>query len=111
MTREKTSRPSWSVPNQYFPDGALLANSSCCACGSCGAIDEPNSAQTIQNKRMTAPMMKAGRRSTSRQDGRSARGGVADRRDEDVGRHRLIPVRSRGFRNVLSRSASSVATM
>ncbi len=37
MTRDSTSRPSGSVPNQCAADGAALLNSSCCASGLYGA--------------------------------------------------------------------------
>ena len=30
MTLDRTSRPSWSVPNQCIDDGALFVASSCC---------------------------------------------------------------------------------
>src|SRR6185437_13002942 len=70
MTRESTSRPRLSVPNQCAPDGGLLLNSSCCASGLYGAIACPKSAQTTQNTMMIAPTMKVGRRSSSRQTAR-----------------------------------------
>src|SRR5436190_15635212 len=70
MTRESTSRPRLSVPNQCAPDGGLLLNSSCCASGLYGAIACPKSAQTTQNTMMIAPTMKVGRRSSSRQAAR-----------------------------------------
>jgi hypothetical protein len=66
MTRDSTSRPSGSVPNQCAPDGAWLAASSCCASGLYGANERPKMAQTIQNSRMAAPTQKVGRRSRSR---------------------------------------------
>ena len=48
-TRESTSRPRLSVPNQCAPDGPVLLNSSCCASGLYGAIERPKIAQTTQN--------------------------------------------------------------
>ena len=38
MTRLKISRPSWSVPNQCFHDGACSAAAVSLASGSCGTI-------------------------------------------------------------------------
>ncbi len=73
MTRENTSRPSWSVPNQCAADGGELVASRLCASGLCGAIAEPKMAHTIQNSRMAAPAMNVGRRSSSRHGGISAR--------------------------------------
>src|SRR5690242_59011 len=70
MTRDSTSRPRLSVPNQCAPDGGLLLNSSCCASGLYGAIACPKSAQITQNTMMIAPTMKVGRRSSSRQAAR-----------------------------------------
>src|SRR6201996_5165416 len=66
-TRDSTSRPSGSVPNQWAPDGPALAASNCWASGLYGAIACPNSAQKIQNKMMTAPTMNVGLRSSSDQ--------------------------------------------
>ena len=72
MTREKTSRPSWSVPNQCAADGGWFVASSCWASGSCGAMASPNTAQTTQNSRIAAPARNVGLRSSSRQGGSSA---------------------------------------
>ena len=66
MTRDSTSRPSGSVPNQCAPDGAAFVPSSCCASGLYGAIACPKMAQTIQNRRMAAPTMNVGFRTSSR---------------------------------------------
>ena len=43
--------------------------SNCWASGLCGAIAVPNTAQTIQNSRISAPMMNVGLRSSSRHGG------------------------------------------
>ena len=66
MTRDSTSRPSWSVPNQCADDGAALAASSCCASGLYGAIACPKTAQTTQNSTMLAPTQNVALRSSSR---------------------------------------------
>ena len=66
MTRDSTSRPSGSVPNQCAADGAWLEASNCCASGSYGAKERPKMAQTIQNNKMPAPTRKVGLRSSSR---------------------------------------------
>src|SRR3954447_6320779 len=66
-TRDSTSRPRVSVPNQCALDGPVLLNSSCCSSGLYGAIACPKIAQNTQNTMMTAPIMKVGRRSSSRQ--------------------------------------------
>ncbi len=55
MTRDSTSRPSGSVPNQCAADGAALGRSSCCASGLYGANKCPKMAQTTQNSKMPAP--------------------------------------------------------
>ena len=66
MTRESTSRPSGSVPNQCAPDGPVLVLSSCCASGLYGANGVPEDAQITQNSKMPAPTRKVGLRSSSR---------------------------------------------
>src|SRR5213592_4774551 len=66
MTRDSTSRPSWSVPNQCAPDGPALLASRFCASGLYGAKDRPKIAHTTQNKMMAAPIRKVGRLSSSR---------------------------------------------
>ncbi len=123
-TRDSTSRPSGSVPNQCAPEGAVLAASSCWASGLYGAIACPKIAHTTQNKMMIAPTMKVGRFSSRRpaglcppgrgrdRDGATGRG--AERRGvagvgHDVS-HRMPPVRSRGLSQISSRSAASVAS-
>ena len=55
ITRENTSRPSWSVPNQCAPDGAWLIAFRFWAYGLCGTSVGPNTAQKTQNSRITAP--------------------------------------------------------
>ena len=116
MTRDSTSRPSWSVPNQCAADGAWLVARSCWASGLCGAMTLPKIAQISQNSRITAPATNVGLRSSSRQgvsspvwSGRATATPAAGR-DRDVG-HPPLPSRSRGFSAVLSASAVSVATM
>ena len=66
MTRDSTSRPSGSVPNQCAPDGAWLLASSCCASGLYGANRCPKTAQTTQNSTMIAPTQNVALRSSSR---------------------------------------------
>src|SRR5580692_3497697 len=66
MTRDSTSRPIKSVPNQCAADGPALGKSSCCASGLYGANECPKIAHTIQNSTMAAPTPNVGRRSSSR---------------------------------------------
>src|SRR6266536_3095650 len=66
MTRDSTSRPSGSVPNQCTPDGAALAASRFCASGLNGANRYPKTAQTTQNSTMLAPAQNVALRSSSR---------------------------------------------
>ena len=65
MTRDSTSRPSWSVPNQCAPDGGWLLASRSCASGSYGANRCPKMAQTTQNSTMIVPTQNVARRSSS----------------------------------------------
>ena len=65
-TREKMSRPSWSVPKICALDGGLLMANRFCAFGSCGAIELPKIAHTIHHSRISAPTMKSGERTSSR---------------------------------------------
>ena len=37
-TRENTSRPTWSVPNQWVPEGALLTELRSCSNGVYGPM-------------------------------------------------------------------------
>ena len=66
MTRDSTSRPSGSVPNQCAPDGAALLESKFCVSGLYGANKCPKTAQTTQNSKMPAPTKNVGLRSSSR---------------------------------------------
>ena len=65
MTRDSTSRPRGSVPNQCAPDGAALLKSRFWASGLYGAIRCPKMAQTTQNSKMPAPTKNVGLRSSS----------------------------------------------
>src|SRR5580658_9691538 len=66
MSRDSTSRPSGSVPNQCAPDGAALVASNCWASGLSGAIACPKMAHTIQNTMMAAPARNVALRTSSR---------------------------------------------
>ena len=71
-TREKTSRPSSSVPNQCAPDGAArIANF--CASGFCGAISGAKSAITAHAPMTIRPVSASGRRHGNGVPGRSRR--------------------------------------
>ena len=93
MTRDSTSRPSGSVPNQCAEDGAVLALSSCCASGLYGANRCPKMAQTTQNSTMPAPTRNVGLRSSSRHWAGVAR--LAATTAACVSGPRYPPVRSR----------------
>ena len=80
MTRDSTSRPSWSVPNQCAADGPALADSRLWASGLYGAMELPAIAQTTQNSRMAAPARKVGLRVSSRHRGVAAAAACADGR-------------------------------
>ena len=56
MTRESTSRPSWSVPNQCPETGRWLTASRSCPSGSCGANTFPRSAHSTQKPAIVAPI-------------------------------------------------------
>ena len=56
-TREKTSRPSWSVPNQCAELGGASTDS-LCPSGSSGVRCAPTSPQKTQNATMMLPRMK-----------------------------------------------------
>ena len=60
-TRENTSRPSPSVPNQWSPLGEVRRGKSW-ASGSWGAIHGANTITNSQNAAMTIPMSASGRR-------------------------------------------------
>ena len=64
-TREKTSRPIWSVPNQCADDGPLLTASRSWLYGLWGAMCEPTSAHTTQNPTTSAPTRKVFERTSS----------------------------------------------
>ncbi len=55
-TREKMSRPNWSVPNQYVELGALRI-ASVCSSGSCGVNADPVIAQNTQKRMIRQPTM------------------------------------------------------
>ena len=138
MTRDSTSRPSGSVPNQCAPDGAWLSASRFCASGLYGANRCPKMAQTTQNSTMLAPTQNVALRSSSRHRAGVARlaaataaapvgpryppvrsigatGSTGDAAPGSAGcgTEPLIavpPMRSRGLSKVSSRSAISVAT-
>ena len=57
MTRENTSRPSLSVPNQLSADGASRSLSGSEASGSFGTSSSPKIAQNTQKPTMIAPAM------------------------------------------------------
>ena len=94
MTRDSTSRPSGSVPNQCAPDGAALAESKFCASGLYGANKCPKTAQTTQNSKMPAPAKNVGLRSSSRHLAGVAR--LAAATAACPAGPRYPPVRSRG---------------
>ena len=58
ITRANTSRPSWSVPNQWALDGAWLIDRRFWARGSWDH-GEPKIAARIQKPRMTTPTQNA----------------------------------------------------
>src|SRR5580692_150076 len=77
ITRDSTSRPSWSVPNQCAADGPALADSRFWASGLSGAMEPPAIAQITQNKTMAAPTRKVGLRTRSRHRGVAVAGAAA----------------------------------
>ena len=71
-TREKTSRPSSSVPNQFAADGpARMANF--CASGFCGAMSGAKIAITAHAPMTTRPVRASGRRHGTGVTGRRRR--------------------------------------
>ena len=71
ITRDRTSRPSWSVPIQLVAFGRRNGWNSGTN-GGYGVIRSPPIAHTIQTSRMSTPTMKPGRRSSSFQRSRRA---------------------------------------
>ena len=55
-TRENTSRPNESVPNQCSADGPWLAVRKLCSSGSCGTIQGPASASTTSSATSSMPI-------------------------------------------------------
>jgi hypothetical protein len=56
-TRENTSRPKESLPNQYSADGPWLAPRKFCSSGSCGTSHGPTSASTTSTATRTMPIV------------------------------------------------------
>src|ERR1019366_6182509 len=60
MMRERMSRPSSSVPNQWACDGMARRAGRLMAAGSCGAIQGANSAKITNTMTSTAPVAASG---------------------------------------------------
>src|SRR5271169_954425 len=60
MMRERMSRPSSSVPNQWGWDGASRRAGRLMAAGSCGAIQGANRAKTTNTMTSTKPIAASG---------------------------------------------------
>src|SRR5580698_5304819 len=60
MTRERMSRPSSSVPNQWLWDGVSRRAGKWTAAGSCGAIQGANRAKITKMMTSTTPVAASG---------------------------------------------------
>ena len=97
-------------------DGGLLMANRFCAFGSCGAIELPKIAHTIHHSTISAPTMKSGERTSSRNSSRRtslrpADSAAADSTGTVADAHSAASNRIRGLSSENSTSAAIVTTM
>ncbi len=110
ITRDSTSRPISSVPNQYCALGALRTALQLVATGSYGAMYGAKTAITTKKITTTRPSIAPRRRTRRRQarwPGVAPRGMTTGGRTALIGRQPL----SRGLTRKYARSASRLRTM